>query len=128
VAPAASLDEIRAAYRARARRLHPDVVGGDTSEMAELNEAWAVLSDPARRAEYDTGLWRSMAAQHAADVTYDEPPVDLAVTTDDSGWTLEEGRAARGLGCLLALTTVLVTVALVALFVYAFTRSGHLRP
>jgi hypothetical protein len=108
--------------------MHPDVVGGDTSGMAELNEAWAVLSDPTRRAEYDTGLWRSMAAQHTVFVPYEEPVIDLTVATDDGGWTVEEGRAARGLGCLLALTTVLVTVALVALFVYAFTRSGHLRP
>lgn len=44
--------EIQRAYRALARRSHPDF-GGDESAMARLNEAWHVLSDPARRAAYD---------------------------------------------------------------------------
>jgi curved DNA-binding protein CbpA len=43
---------IRAAYRALARRHHPDF-GGGAREMARINDAWAVLGDPARRAAYD---------------------------------------------------------------------------
>ncbi len=43
---------IRAAYRALARRNHPDF-GGDARRMATINEAWNVLGDPARRAAYD---------------------------------------------------------------------------
>ena len=43
---------IRAAYRALARKHHPDF-GGGAREMALINEAWAVLGDPARRAAYD---------------------------------------------------------------------------
>ena len=43
---------IRAAYRALARKNHPDF-GGDVRQMATVNEAWAVLGDPARRAVYD---------------------------------------------------------------------------
>jgi curved DNA-binding protein CbpA len=43
---------IQAAYRALARKHHPDR-GGDPGEMARLNEAWAVLSDPRRRATHD---------------------------------------------------------------------------
>jgi curved DNA-binding protein CbpA len=43
---------IRAAYRALARKNHPDF-GGDVRQMATVNEAWAVLGDPARRAAYD---------------------------------------------------------------------------
>ena len=43
---------VRAAYRALARRNHPDF-GGDVRHMASINEAWAVLGDPARRAAYD---------------------------------------------------------------------------
>jgi len=43
---------IRAAYRALARRNHPDF-GGDVRRMASINEAWAVLGDPERRAAYD---------------------------------------------------------------------------
>lgn len=45
-------DVIRAAYRVLARRHHPDF-GGDPERMVAINEAWAVLGDPARRAAYD---------------------------------------------------------------------------
>jgi hypothetical protein len=53
----ASADEVRSAYRRLARIHHPDASGGAPSpKMAELNEAWRVLSDPARRAMYDAQL------------------------------------------------------------------------
>lgn len=56
VHPGASDADIREAYRARARRLHPDVVGeAGLDDMRALNEAWAVLKDPDRRAAYDAG-------------------------------------------------------------------------
>ena len=45
---------IDAAFRALARLRHPDrVPGSDGRGMAELNDAYAVLRDPARRAVYD---------------------------------------------------------------------------
>jgi molecular chaperone DnaJ len=48
---------IRAAYRDRARRLHPDVAGdGATREFQELAEAYDVLSDPSRRSAYNAQL------------------------------------------------------------------------
>lgn len=43
---------IRAAYRALARKHHPDF-GGKPERMAAINEAWAVLGNPTRRAAYD---------------------------------------------------------------------------
>jgi molecular chaperone DnaJ len=52
ISPRAEHDVIRAAYRALAKRLHPDS-GGDPGQMVALNEAWSVLSDPAQRAVYD---------------------------------------------------------------------------
>lgn len=61
VAPDATAEQIRAAYREAARRHHPDVraargsVGSD-DEMAAINEAWRVLSDPVARARYDADL------------------------------------------------------------------------
>src|SRR5487761_2204762 len=56
VARDASADEIRAAYRALARKHHPD--GAKDKAVAEthfrtINEAYEVLSDPNKRAQYD---------------------------------------------------------------------------
>ena len=51
----ATTEEIRRAYLRQARLHHPDVGGGDRA-MQALNEAWAVLGDPVRRARYDRTL------------------------------------------------------------------------
>jgi molecular chaperone DnaJ len=55
--PSASPDEVRLAYRQEARRHHPDY-GGDGQRMQDLNAAWRVLGDPARRLAYDRQLAR----------------------------------------------------------------------
>ncbi len=48
---------IRAAYRALAQRYHPDKWKGDPAEglrrMSEINAAYEVLSDPAKRSAWD---------------------------------------------------------------------------
>ncbi len=50
----ATTHQIRAAYVSRARRAHPDLVGQRGLDvMRALNEAWAVLKDDARRANFD---------------------------------------------------------------------------
>ena len=51
----APADEIRKAFRRLARRYHPDVSKEPDAEakMKEVNEAYAVLSDPEKRAAYD---------------------------------------------------------------------------
>ncbi len=51
--PEATADEIRSAYRRRALELHPDLSGFSSDPFLELQEAYAVLSDPCRRAAYD---------------------------------------------------------------------------
>ena len=51
----ASEDEIKKAFRRRARELHPDVNKDENAEdqFKELNEAYDVLSDKQKRAQYD---------------------------------------------------------------------------
>jgi DnaJ-class molecular chaperone len=55
VSSAATPDEIRRAYRVLARRYHPDVNPGRASEekFKRIAEAYAVLSDAAKRRQYD---------------------------------------------------------------------------
>ena len=51
----ASADELKAAFRRLARQYHPDVNDASDAEerFKELNEAYAILSDPDKRAAYD---------------------------------------------------------------------------
>lgn len=52
----ASPEAVRGAYRRQAQRFHPDKAPGDAqaqARMAQINEAYAVLSHPERRASYD---------------------------------------------------------------------------
>ena len=55
VARDAPADEVKKAYRKLARKYHPDVSKEPdaNARMKEVNEAWAVLSDPEKRAAYD---------------------------------------------------------------------------
>ena len=48
----ANPDEIKKAYRKLASQHHPDK-GGDTAKFQQIQEAYAVLSDPQKRSEYD---------------------------------------------------------------------------
>ncbi|MBI4272083.1 MAG: DnaJ domain-containing protein [Candidatus Rokubacteria bacterium] len=56
LAPEATEDEIRRAYRRLALEWHPDRRGGDpraAERFKEISEAYAVLISPAKRGEYD---------------------------------------------------------------------------
>jgi molecular chaperone DnaJ len=59
VKPAATIEQIRAAYRHQAKELHPDYYGQDSGPFIDLQEAYAVLSDPARRRVYDDTVGHS---------------------------------------------------------------------
>ena len=57
IKPDASPEIVRAAYKAQAKKYHPDSQNtGDTEYMKKINEAYEVLSDPERRAAYDRDL------------------------------------------------------------------------
>jgi len=67
VQPDAPEEIIRASYRTLMTKLrrHPDL-GGDHYTATLINEAYAVLGDPAKRAAYDAA-WRSVAARPGTD-------------------------------------------------------------
>lgn len=75
VRPDASPEAIRAAYRDRARLHHPDRAGSAAAgEMAAVNEAYRVLSDPGRRTLYDRRLrGGSAGAERRAATDVDDP-------------------------------------------------------
>ena len=49
----ATLEEIKSAFRRRAMKVHPDHSGRESGPFLEIQEAYDVLSDPARRHAYD---------------------------------------------------------------------------
>jgi DnaJ domain len=124
IEPSASPDEVRLAFRRAARRHHPDY-GGDGQRMQDLNAAWRVLGDPARRLAYDRHL-----ARRSADATV---PADLGDPDDlddlDRDFDLDlrdlddepygETRALSGWWAILPPATLLAAVGLLcAAFVF----------
>lgn len=50
----ATKEEVKKAFRKLAAKYHPDKQTGDETKFKEISEAYAVLSDDKKRAEYDT--------------------------------------------------------------------------
>lgn len=50
----ASKDDVKKAFRKLAHKFHPDKKGGDAAKFKEVSEAYSVLSDDKKRAEYDS--------------------------------------------------------------------------
>jgi curved DNA-binding protein CbpA len=124
VRPSATTEEIHAAYRARARRLHPDGGGqGDAAAMSAVNEAWYVLRDARRRSVYD-GLLRSLASPSTGRAATDEHDPPALEPDDDDLVDVAPIGARRS---LLPLPWMLMLGALLVIFVftaYAGSRGG----
>ena len=76
VHPRAATFVIEAAYKRLAREYHPDFGNGGNNheKMVEINEAYAVLSDPTRRKSYDQEYARQASRQqHAVNVAKAQP-------------------------------------------------------
>lgn len=54
VTKTASKDDIKKAFHKLAHKFHPDKKEGDSDKFKELSEAYSVLSDDKKRAEYDS--------------------------------------------------------------------------
>lgn len=82
-------DDIKRAYKTKAKTLHPDSPGGSYDGFAELLEAYTILKDPDLKANYDaTGIWSTMPSKE------DAPP-----EVDFIAGMCEDYFAAKDAGC-----------------------------
>jgi molecular chaperone DnaJ len=73
----ASDEEVKKAYRKLAHQYHPDRPGGNEQKFKEINEAYQILSDKAKRTQYDRfgnaepnfggGSWGGASASQGGD-------------------------------------------------------------
>lgn len=134
VRPAASTEEIQAAYRRLAKAYHPDLNAGSSvsaARMARVNVAKSVLLDPATRERYDllrasrARLVRPVVATASAPTVVHQVaaagPANVArpryrVVRAAPGGAVQHGSMDRQTGILLLLVLPLVA----ALLVYVF--------
>ena len=103
VESAASSEAITAAFRRKARLLHPDVVGtGSAEAFMWVKEAYDVLSHADRRAAYDRAA-RAMAMSEPI-ATQTEPPVTRGPRIYELPIALWAG--VGGLFCLASIMTI----------------------
>lgn len=131
ISPGASQDEVRAAYRERARRLHPDrlldVTPAEreraTRRMRDVNEAWRVLRDPSTRSRYDRGLMGSPASGPLFEAGFDDGGHDDDLVDVAPGAGVIPAPVIRGLPWVLVLGVLL------AIFVFtAYALGGGREP
>lgn len=81
VLPTAEIDVIKAAYKALARKYHPDAFQGDkaaaNAKMRDINEAYEVLNNTDKRKQYDEKRER------------EKPEEDLGANGDDADTRME---------------------------------------
>lgn len=65
----ASEDDLKKAYRKLAHKYHPDKPGGDEKKFKEINEAYQILGNKEKRAQYDR--WGSVPPEGVAGAGFD---------------------------------------------------------
>lgn len=127
VTPRASQEEIRRAYHELARSLHPDrakAAGADEARsqrrMQEVNDAWRILRDPAKRAAYDRRVLHLRPARSTMDYS-STSPADLE---DDTPYPPGQGME-HGQSVFRALPWLALAVVLAAIFVFTAVAGGN---
>ncbi|MGD0698178.1 MAG: DnaJ domain-containing protein [Terriglobia bacterium] len=100
VAPTASADDIKTAYRHLAMQFHPDKTPGANKavqhliedKFKELQEAYDTLKDGARRAQYDASLELLRSEEYYQPPPQPRPPPLPAVTLSANPSTVEKGQ------------------------------------
>jgi curved DNA-binding protein CbpA len=134
----ASVQQARQAYRRLAMRYHPDLHQDEPAagEMRRINEAWHILSSPARRRRYDADIRHPTRKPATAgtwtpawDTATPRSPVTPQPRDADPGWPIV--LVAIAVGWLVLLTIVvgflpapLFGLALLALARWTLSRFG----
>jgi len=131
VDPKASAADIRKAYLARARRVHPDFhTGEDAGRRAEaeqqmrvLNDAWAVLGDEERRGTYDADLAHLERQERRTRPTGVPSPKFVPYDDDDTDYSALLDEAGPGNGATIPRAVQLAPVVLLGVAVFAFSAA-----
>lgn len=127
IAPSASEEVIRSAYKTLVKKYHPDVYKGDKNyahqQMLKINEAYEVLSDAEKRRKYDTQFHtddhQSTTFQESASKATQEPPPYRPA--GNTAYTYGPGYS-KPKGCLPRLFKFAFTLFMCGIIIYACTR------
>ncbi|MBK8083201.1 MAG: J domain-containing protein [Devosia sp.] len=110
VSPGATAQEIKAAYRRLVKQVHPDVSKGPDSEakFQQLRDAYDVLSNTARRLEYDvaSGAMDEQAHREAQQASVSGS--EAGGQGVDGGGRLIQGRSRWAAVSVAGLATLLI--------------------
>lgn len=134
VAPDASTEVIQMAYKALAKKYHPDLNPGQEEaaqeKMKDVNEAYEILSDKDKRWQYDQIYYRQEKTEQKTSCSAPEPPkgaqthsaqsrgeqtcaAPVDPTPEDKEKTSSgKGCAKTGCGCLVVFVVIFILMGL----------------
>ena len=127
VASDASPEVIQMAYKALAKKYHPDLNPGQEEAMQEkmkdLNEAYEILSDKDKRWQYNQSFYQNEELSHYSE---SEPPrnswtessyrAQAETASQGSETTSGKGCARTGCGCLTVFIVIFILMGVVGSF------------
>lgn len=134
IAPSAEQEVVEAAYRRLAQKYHPDHNPNPdaSARMVEINQAYAVLSDPLSRARYDSARHFTEASPHVAEAQPQQAPRQGSTSSPPAprSPTTPIPRSTAGCSTIwrIGVRLVLVGVLIGCLFVVALAYLLQPRP